>query len=839
MLRDWATETAPSLEGWWNDAGVAGRALRRSPAFSFVVIATLALGIGANAAIFAVVNAVLLRPLPYPAASRLVRMWETRPPASDARPDARPQRSPRITVPELTTLRPTLTTLTHVSFVAGPSLVTVTGVGPAKRMQGLHVAPGYFDTLGVSARLGRTFGRGEEAPGADAVLILSHDAWQTQFDARPDVVGLSVTLASALTANPAATLRMFTIVGVMPQGFDAADSRVQFWVPAEWNPKAGGTLLARLADGATLASAQAELGTALRALRGTRDDTRYELEPALDEIVAPISRALVMLMAASGFVLLIACVNVGNLVLARMNERRREIAVRIALGAGRWRLVRQLVAETMMLAVASGVAGIFVAFAGLRGLRALATTLARMDLGVQPSFPRIEEVSLDAPVLLFVALASLAAGALVSILPAISHARSRPAIDDLRSAASTHRAGFNLLRAGRSRAVLVAGEVALAMVLLVGGGLVLHSFARLSSVKPGFDPAHVITFQIALPADRYPLPRLKSLADDVVDRLQRVSGVVAAAHGQPPMVMLADRFGVSRRAGAPRRPGSDAALVRLVSSDYARTMGIAVTRGRGFSSEDGQRSPRIVLINEMLAQRDFAGDDPIGAQIFFGPDDRPWEVIGVTADVRNYGFDRAPTVQVFALSSQWPGDNVFPLGPYFAVRAQGGRGELLRQVREIALALEPESGVFNVATLEHMVSNRLSQPRLYAMLLGTFAGLAAVLAFVGVYGVMAFVVSQRTREIGIRMALGATPARVLRTVLSQSLAVATVGIVLGLVAAVSLSRVLRGMLFAIEPLDATTYAVVTLSFVLALVVAAWLPARRAIGIVPVQALRAE
>jgi predicted permease len=462
-----------------------------------------------------------------------------------------------------------------------------------------------------------------------------------------------------------------------------------------------------------------------------------------------------------------------------------------------------------------------------------------MDLGTGRNFPRLGEVSLDTPVLLFVAVTSLVVAGVIGLLPAFAHARSRPVVDDLRASASTGTAGFSLRRRGRSRAVLVTVEIALAMALLIGGGLMIHSFARLSSVKAGFDPANVITFQIALPPDRYPLARLKTFADEVVARVQRVPGVEAAAHGQPPMVALTDRFGLSRRQGEPRRPGPDAPVIRLMSAGYPATMGIGITRGRGFTAEDTEHTGRVILINATLAERAFAGENPIGARVFVGPDDNPWEIVGVVADVRQYSFEQAPTAQVFALSSQWPGSNVFPLGPYFAVRSHGTHGELLAQVRAIATTLEPAAGLFNVATLDSIVSNRMSQPRLYAVLLGTFAGLAAVLACVGIYGVIAYAVGQRTREMGIRIALGAAPSQVLRHVMAQSLWLAAAGIIAGLGVAVALSRVFQGLLFAIEPLDAATYVVVTLIFVFVVVVSAWLPSRRATRIEPVAALRAE
>jgi putative ABC transport system permease protein len=703
----------------------------------------------------------------------------------------------------------------------------------------MRVAPGYFATLGVPAFLGRTFGASEEAPGGDGVLVLSHRTWRTYFDGHHDVIGRVVSLTSVLTPNPAATLRQYQIVGVMPEGFDAANPQMEFWIPVVWNPQAAGAFTARLAGGATLAAATAELGSALRQLRGTDDRTSYALEPMLDGIVEPIRPALLMLMGAALCVLLVACVNVGNLVLARMNERRSEIAVRTALGAGRGRLARQLASESIIVVAVSCAVGLVVAFVALRGLTALARTMARLDLGSEPNFPRLDEVALDWSLLLVVAAASLAIGAAVGLLPALARAHPTRSMEHLRVSASTALAGFSLFRRGRTRAVLVLVEMALALVLLTGGGLMIHSFIKLSSVETGFDPTDVLTFQVALPAERYPLARLKSFADDVVARLRAVPGVTAAAHGQLPLVMLVDRFGFSRQPNAPRPPGNNPAIVRLVSRDYFKTMGIALKRGRGFGATDAAGSGRVTVINEALAAQAFAGEDPIGTRVFFGPDDRPWEVVGVAANVRLLGLDQTATAQVFVLPAQWPGDNVFPLGPYFAVRAPVDRSDLLRQVQQIVTALEPSGGVFNATTMASIVSNRISRPRLYTTLLGSFAAVAVVLALVGVYGVIAYTVSQRTREIGIRIALGAEPSRILRLVVTESLWIAAAGIAGGLAAAVALSRLLTGLVFGVEPLDVGTLAAITAAFIVLIAIAAWIPSRRATRVAPIVALRAE
>jgi predicted permease len=367
----------------------------------------------------------------------------------------------------------------------------------------------------------------------------------------------------------------------------------------------------------------------------------------------------------------------------------------------------------------------------------------------------------------------------------------------------------------------------------------LHGFIKLSSVETGFDPTDVLTFQVALPAERYPLARLKSFADDVVARLQAVPGVTAAAHGQLPLVMLVDRFGVSRQPNVPRPAANNPAIVRLVSSDCFKTMGIALKRGRGFGGTDTAGSGRVAVINEALAGQVFAGDDPIGTRVFFGPDNQPWEVVGVAANVRLLGLDQTATAQIFALPAQWPGDNVFPLGPYFAVRGPVDRSDLRRQVQQIVTALEPSGGAFNMTTMASIVSNRIARPRLYTTLLGSFAAVAVVLALVGVYGVIAYTVSQRTREIGIRAALGAEPSQILRLVLADSLWVAAAGIAVGLTAALALSRLLTGLVFGIQPLDGGTLTAITAVFIVLIAIAAWIPSRRATKVVPIVALRAE
>jgi len=363
----------------------------------------------------------------------------------------------------------------------------------------------------------------------------------------------------------------------------------------------------------------------------------------------------------------------------------------------------------------------------------------------------------------------------------------------------------------------------------------LHSFIKLSTVNSGYDPKNVLTFQVALPAGRYPLATLKTFADDMVARIQTAPGVVAAAHGQLPLVGLQETARFRRTPAIPRTP--EGPEIRLISRDYLEVMGIAVVAGRGFKDSDRAGQPRVLLINEALARREFRGENPIGQQIFAGPDPAPWEIVGVVADVRQSSLDRDAGPQVFAQVSQWPGTAVFPLGPYFSARTRSDPMTIVAHVRDIARQLDADAGLFNVATMEQVVSNRISRARMYAVLLGIFAGVAVALAGIGIYGVMAYSVAQRTREIGIRMALGARPSEVLFLVLGQSTAVTAAGIVAGLAAATAATRSLQGMLFGLTPLDPATFVAVPVGFGAIAMLAAYVPARRATKVDPLVALR--
>jgi predicted permease len=377
----------------------------------------------------------------------------------------------------------------------------------------------------------------------------------------------------------------------------------------------------------------------------------------------------------------------------------------------------------------------------------------------------------------------------------------------------------------------------MAMTLLIGAGLLIRSFVKLSNVPQGYNPANVLTFQVALPAERYPIAQLKTFAEDLVARLRSVPGVEAAAYGQLPMVAITETAWFRRTPDLPQRPPPGGAELRLISRDYLAVMGIRVISGRGFAASDHAGQPRALLINQVLARREFPEENPIGHHVFAGRDSVPWEIVGVVDDVRQSGLDREPEPQVFAEFNQWPGTAVFPLGPYFSVRTQANPIAVVSNVRQIARELDREAGLFNVATMEQIVSNRISRPRMYAVLLGIFAGVAVALAAIGIYGVMAYSVAQRTREIGIRMALGARRSEVMGLVLGQSTVLTTVGIIAGVAGAALLTRYLQGMLFGLTPLDLTTIVAVSTMFGAVATTAAYLPARRAASVEPLLALR--
>jgi predicted permease len=823
------------------------RTLRKQPGFTFVAVLTLALGIGANTATFSVVHSVLLRPLPYRDSARLVRVSENVPGREIGNGRGPERRYSSMDVADFLAVSARSRTIVSLASY-GLVRPTTTIDGGTTRLEGYSVSVGFFPMLGVAPAMGRTFTADEGIAGNERVLVLGYDAWQ-RFGADSRVIGRTLTFTGDPTNAFGGAIGLnvgYTVIGVMPRGFRFPRDDAQFWIPRVLTPPANGRALrlqtiARLADGVTPETAAAEIETIQRDMRGDAAAAparpRFELVRLYDEVTSPVKPALLVLTAAVGVVLLIACVNMANLLLARAESRQREIAVRAAIGAARGRLARQLLAESLLLAGLGGVAGTALAFGGVRLFRILATTLGRIDLGVTSLFPRLGEVTVDSTVLGYALVLSIAAGVLFGLVPAIRYSRADQ-IDFLRDVTSSPPSGL--------KNVLVVGEIALAMLLLVGGGLLINSFVKLATVDVGFDPSHLLTFQVTASGIQPPNAE-RVFAETLVDRLRSVPGVQFAAYArQLPMVQLQDAITLTtRRNGADTLLG-EAPDIRFVSRDYLTTIGARLISGRSFGETDGEGRPGVVVINDAFARREFAGENPIGQVVYFGPQRQmPLEIIGVVGNVRQFSPEEEGEPQYFMDMRQVSTDPafraplLFPLGAYYTVRISANMTTIVDRIRTVVRQLDPQATLANVAMMEQIVSNSITRPWMYAVLVAIFAAVAVSLAAIGLYGVMAYTVTQRTREIGIRMALGADRARVLRLVLKHSAALTMVGLIAGLTAASVATRYLAGMLFGLTPLDPVTYAAASLLFGAIATLASYVPAHYATKVDPIVTLRSE
>jgi len=831
------------------------RMLRRTPGFTAVVVVTIALGVGANTAIFSVVHAVLLRPLPYKDSNQLVRVYENVPGPEFGNGKGPDRRFAAMDLRDIIALSGRTRLITQLATYSLAQM-SASMDGDSTRLDGFGVSANFFTMLGVPTAIGRTISDDDAVEGRDRVVVLGYDTWR-RFGARPDIVGRTVRFSlggGTFTAGLVVDLP-YTIVGVMPAGFRFPFDNAQFWFPrkpvAPANVPRGGRAsreaIARLAMGATPEAAATEMASLRAEVRGpsmsmgSTGRPRYELVRLYDELTSPVRPALLVLTGAVAIVLLIACVNVAHLLLAKTGSRQREIAVRAAIGAGRGRLVRQLFTESLLLSAVGGAAGTLLAFWGVRLFRGLGTTLGRIDLaGLDAAavFPRLDEIAIDGTVLVFVLVISTATGLLFGIVPALRYSHS-DRLGVLRESAGTARSGV--------KHALVVAEMALAMLLLVGGGLLINSFVKLATIDPGFDAAHVLTFQVLTSGN----PRAdaqRAFAESMVDRLASIPRAQAAAYArQLPMVQLYDSLTLTiRRNGVDQMVGSGAD-VRFVSHDYMKAMGIPIVAGRGLGADDGAGRPGAVVINEALAHRDFAGVNPLGEVILLGPPDHrlAFEIVGIAGNVRQFGLDRPAEAQYFIDIRQVPTDPVYrmppllPIGPYYTLRTSDDPAKAMNAVRAVARQLDANATLDHVATMEDLVSNSIARPRMYAVFVAIFSAVAAALAAVGLYGVMSYSVAQRRREIGIRMALGALRGEVMAMVLRRSLVIAAAGITLGLAGAAGVTRVLQGMLFGVTPSDPLTFVVVAALFAAIALVASYVPAQRAAGVDPLEALRCE
>jgi predicted permease len=808
------------------DFKYALRMLRKAPAFTAIAVITLALGIGANTAIFSVVNSVLLKPLPYPEPDRLVSVsgLNTRLGEKDR----------ALSFPDIEDLQKQNSVFEYVSAYTGGA-ATITGAGEPLHVPAAVVSADTFSVLKVMPILGRTFAPGEDRPG-NYVAILSSELWKKQFDGDPSVIGRAVALDG----------RSYTIIGVMPAGFafPLDSDPPQIWTTLSATSTSldrdkaiteqrGAHFLAsiaRLKPGVTLERANSEidaLGARLaKAYPDSNSNLTFRAQPALDALVGDLRPQIRLLFGAVGLVLLIGCANVANLLLARSTSRQREFAIRAALGAGRPRIVRQLLIESGILALAGGTFGLLIATWG-------SSFLAHLAGGI---IPRIEGSALDARVLAFTFFASIATAILFGIAPALQ--LSKLGISDMLkegSRGSGRGAHHNFLRNA-----LVVAETTLAVILLSGAGLLIRSLVTLEHVNPGFDPHGVITFTTELPDPRYPKPEMaEAFYRQLFERIRALPGVQSASGVLPlPLSDSVIRTSYEIEGHPVAKAEEPLAHMRIVSTDYFSVMRIPLVKGRFFTEADRTDSQPVILINKALAERSFPGEDPIGKHIkpglsISGPS-KMHEIVGIVGDVKHRALNRPDDPEAYMAEEQT--GIGFMSG---VVRTDAPTASLVPAIREIVASLDKDIPVYDIKTMDDYVAGSVAQPRLSSTLLGIFAALALVLAMVGIYGVMSFSVEQRTNEIGIRMTLGAQRADVLRLVLRQGMAIAAIGVTLGIGGALASSGLLKSLLFGVRPSDPATLIGVAILLVGCVLAACYIPARRAMRVDPIVALRYE
>jgi putative ABC transport system permease protein len=800
------------------------RMLLKNPGFTLIAVITLALGIGANTAIFSVVNAVLLKPLPYPESERLMMVYGEFPVIKT--------NQMRLSLPEYVDFRQqTQSFAASGAFDGGSVNLAPHEGGEPERVERGWLTPEMFAVLQIAPLLGRVFTPEEAQAGRDDVALLGYGLWQRRYAGKADAIGQKLTIDG----------RSHTIIGVMPPGF-AFPPGAEIWLPA-WFPKEhydqqrrsarGVSVLARLKAGVRPIEAQAELdrlGALLTAQYpqnyGAQRRFRMIVAPMLDDYVGELKPALLLLAGAVGFVLLIACANVANLLLARAAARRPEMAVRLALGAGRGRLARQLLTESLLLALAGGAAGLLLAAWG-----------AELLLRFAPdNLPRLGEAGLDGRALAFTALASLATGVIFGLAPALQ--ASRPGLNEALREGGRTGAG-----APRLRSAFVVAEIALALVLLAGAGLTLKSFWRLQAVEPGFNPDGVLTMRLLLPFTTHPQNGDRAaFFRQVLERLHALPGVAAAgAVSRIPMAPgnnSGTMTGEGSAAGQNEPQGETE--MRWASPGYFQAMGIALLRGRDFNGADIEGALPVAIVDESFARRFYPNEDPIGKRIKRGGSrsTRPWKtIIGVVRPVRNQRLDITSLPQAYFPVFQEAGE-MYNLS--FAVRASGGEPlGLAQSVRAAVLDVDRNQPIYDVKPLRQIVADSIALRRLALLLLSVFAVAALALAAAGIYGVMAYTVTQRTHEIGIRMALGARGSDVVRLVVRQGAQLALSGVALGLVAALALTRLIEALLFGVSPTDPLTFAGIALLLLAVAIAACWIPARRATKVDPMVALRCE
>lgn len=811
------------MQTLWQDVRYAARMLLKQPGFTLVAISTLALGIGANTAIFSVISAVLLEPLPFAAPEQLVHVWNTE------------EKNDRFEVsyPDFADWRAQNQSFERMAAWTDANF-TLTGTGDPLNLRGTVVTADLFPLLGVAPQIGRNFLAEEDRPGGRAV-ILSHHLWQQRFGADPNLSGKTIIIND----------QRLTVAGVMPAGFafPIQNSAIDLWVSAAWIAEGQAPLteqrgnhafgvIGRLRQNVALGQAQAEMNAIVSHLAQQYPETNkfgVRIAPLHEDLVGEVRLVLLILFGAVGCVLLIACANVANLLLARATTRHREMAVRAALGASRLRVVRQLLTESVLLSLCGGIAGLLLALWGTDLLLAL----------VPEGLPRASEAGLDARVFGFTVMVSLLTGIVFGLVPALQAVKFG-LTEALKEGSKGAGQGA---RRHRVRDALIVTEIALALVLLVCAGLLINSFLRLQRVDPGFDSQGVLTFRTGVPSTRYSQKtQVTAFYRQLIARLETLPGVtsVSAVDALPLSGAGAGvGFSIEGMALAPNNPFPYESGLRAVVPGYFRTMGMQLIKGRDFTARDDSEATQVAIINETLARRYFPNEDPIGKRInpSFATDKRGVqmrEIVGIFRDVKHESLSAAPQPEVYVAHGQLPSNSM-----NIVMRTTIDPNHLIAAARNEVHLLDQDLPVFNIKTLDQYKVASVAEPRFNSTLLGIFAGLALILTAVGIYGVMAYAVTQRTHEVGLRMALGAQRGDVLRLVIKQGLLLTVIGVAIGLAGALAMTRVLASLLYGVTATDPLTFVSVALLLIIIGVLACYIPARRATRVDPLEALRHE
>jgi putative ABC transport system permease protein len=807
------------METLLKDIRYGVRGLWKRPGFTAVAVLTLALGIGANTAIFSVVNAVLLRPLQFRDPDRLVMIWE----------DATFAGFPRNTPAPANYVDWKTQTQSFEDMAATVEWTfNLTGDGDPERVAAYNVTANFFPLLGVQPALGRVFVAEDDLPGAQRVAVLSHALWQTRYGGDPQIVNRDILLDG----------EKFTVVGVMPQGFQFFESDVRLWVPlgltAEQSANRAGHYLkvvARLKPGVTLDQAQADLSAVMARVGKDHPEDTFEGKlgafamPLREQLAGDVRSSLIVLLVAVAFVLLIACANVAGLLLARAVGRRREIALRVALGASRVRVVRQLLTESLLLATAAGILGSVLAYWSFAFLQKL----------IPEQMALLTSLTLDTRILAFTLLISLLTGVIFGLVPALQSAKV-----DLNEAL---RQSTRVTASSKLRNALIVFEVAASVVLLVGAGLLVQTLFQLFNQYSVLQPERVLTMRTVLPQTKYKEPAQRhAFYSQVLDRVEHLPGVISAGYSTSvPLLWKGGTSGFTPEGIKSPIPGmAYDANHREVSADYLQTMNIPLREGRYFDKRDNETSMRVAIINETMARQYWPGEKALGRRFNIGdPNDGEWmEIVGIVADVRQMGLDEPVKAEMYVPYQQvtdWP----FFIPRDLAIRTSGDTSNLVSSVRQIIREVDPDQPISNIATMSEVLGVEAEQRRMGMIMTVAFAGLALLLASLGIYGVLAYFVTQHTNEIGVRIALGASRLNILGLVLKKGMGLTLLGIAVGIAASFALTRLMSSLLFGVKAFDPLTFVAVPVLLAAVALLACWIPARRATKVDPMIALRYE